>query len=100
SDGSAPYALMVFAGVLPWSYFSSLERYVHSLLSNEQTGQQLAEDDRERPPSSGMVESAPRRYRSRSACSAPKHRATQALGRAHGNATGPASNDDWCDRLR
>jgi len=38
---------MVFAGMLPWSYFSSLERYVHSLLSNEQTGQQLVEDDRE-----------------------------------------------------
>ena len=23
TDGSAPYALMVFAGILPWSFFSS-----------------------------------------------------------------------------
>ena len=36
SDGSAPYALMVSAGMLPWSFFSSaLSDACDSLLSNE-----------------------------------------------------------------
>ena len=36
SDGSAPYALMVFAGMLPWSFFSSaLSDASNSLLNNE-----------------------------------------------------------------
>jgi lipopolysaccharide transport system permease protein len=36
SDGSVPYALMVFAGMLPWSFFSSaLSDASNSLLNNE-----------------------------------------------------------------
>jgi len=36
SDGSDPYALMVSAGMLPWSFFSSaLSDACNSLLSNE-----------------------------------------------------------------
>jgi lipopolysaccharide transport system permease protein len=36
SDGTAPYALMVFAGMLPWSFFSSaLSDASNSLLNNE-----------------------------------------------------------------
>jgi lipopolysaccharide transport system permease protein len=35
SDGTAPYALMVFAGMLPWSFFaSSLSDASNSLISN------------------------------------------------------------------
>jgi lipopolysaccharide transport system permease protein len=35
SDGSAPYALMVFAGMLPWTFFSSaLSEASNSLISN------------------------------------------------------------------
>jgi lipopolysaccharide transport system permease protein len=36
SDGNTPYALMVFAGMLPWSFFSSaLSDASNSLLNNE-----------------------------------------------------------------
>jgi len=36
ADGSAPYALMVFAGILPWSFFSSgLSEASNSLVNNE-----------------------------------------------------------------
>jgi lipopolysaccharide transport system permease protein len=36
TDGSAPYALMVFAGILPWTFFStSLSEASNSLLNNE-----------------------------------------------------------------
>ena len=36
SDGTVPYALMVFAGMLPWSFFSSaLSDASNSLLNNE-----------------------------------------------------------------
>src|SRR6202167_4608883 len=36
TDGSAPYALMVFAGILPWSFFSSgLSEASNSLVNNE-----------------------------------------------------------------
>jgi lipopolysaccharide transport system permease protein len=36
TDGSAPYALMVFAGILPWSFFSSgLSEASSSLVNNE-----------------------------------------------------------------
>jgi len=36
ADGSAPYALMVFAGILPWSFFSSgLSEVSNSLVNNE-----------------------------------------------------------------
>jgi lipopolysaccharide transport system permease protein len=36
TDGSAPYALMVFAGILPWSFFSSgLSEVSNSLVNNE-----------------------------------------------------------------
>src|ERR1700749_414494 len=36
TDGNAPYALMVFAGVLPWSFFSSgLSDASNSLVNNE-----------------------------------------------------------------
>src|SRR5579862_357848 len=35
SDGTAPYALMVFAGMLPWSFFSTaLTDSSNSMLSN------------------------------------------------------------------
>src|SRR6201998_4537010 len=35
SDGTAPYALMVFAGMLPWTFFStSLSEASNSLVSN------------------------------------------------------------------
>ena len=35
SDGAAPYALMVFAGMLPWSFFSTaLTEASNSLISN------------------------------------------------------------------
>src|SRR5215472_935561 len=35
SDGTAPYALMVFAGMLPWSFFASaLSEASNSLLGN------------------------------------------------------------------
>src|SRR5579863_3638442 len=36
SDGSAPYALMVFAGMLPWTFFATgLAEASNSLISNE-----------------------------------------------------------------
>jgi lipopolysaccharide transport system permease protein len=36
ADGNAPYALMVFAGILPWSFFSTgLSEASNSLISNE-----------------------------------------------------------------
>src|ERR1700758_477653 len=36
SDGQAPYALMVFAGVLPWTFFSTgLSEASNSLINNE-----------------------------------------------------------------
>jgi lipopolysaccharide transport system permease protein len=36
TDGSAPYALMVFAGILPWTFFSSgLSEASNSLINNE-----------------------------------------------------------------
>src|SRR6516225_8474281 len=36
SDGTVPYALMVFAGMLPWTFFSSaLSDASNSLLNNE-----------------------------------------------------------------
>lgn len=36
TDGNAPYALMVFAGILPWSFFSSgLSEASNSLVNNE-----------------------------------------------------------------
>jgi lipopolysaccharide transport system permease protein len=36
TDGHAPYALMVFAGILPWSFFSSaLSEASNSLVNNE-----------------------------------------------------------------
>src|SRR6202789_1032330 len=36
SDGSAPYALMVSAGILPWTFFSTgLSEASNSLISNE-----------------------------------------------------------------
>lgn len=36
TDGNAPYALMVFAGILPWTFFSSaLSEASNSLLNNE-----------------------------------------------------------------
>src|ERR1700743_455231 len=36
TDGGAPYALMVFAGILPWSFFSSgLSEASNSLVNNE-----------------------------------------------------------------
>ena len=36
TDGSAPYALMVFAGILPWTFFSTgLSEASNSLISNE-----------------------------------------------------------------
>lgn len=36
TDGTAPYALMVFAGILPWSFFSSaLSEASNSLVNNE-----------------------------------------------------------------
>src|SRR6516164_4770066 len=36
ADGSAPYALMVFAGILPWTFFSSgLSEASNSLITNE-----------------------------------------------------------------
>jgi lipopolysaccharide transport system permease protein len=36
ADGSAPYALMVFAGILPWSFFASgLSDASNSLVNNE-----------------------------------------------------------------
>jgi lipopolysaccharide transport system permease protein len=36
TDGSAPYALMVFAGILPWSFFSAaLSEASNSLVNNE-----------------------------------------------------------------
>src|SRR6202158_5546506 len=35
SDGSAPYALMVFAGLLPWTFFAAgLAEASNSLLNN------------------------------------------------------------------
>src|ERR1700722_5497886 len=35
SDGSAPYALMVFAGMLPWTFFSTaLAEAANSLVNN------------------------------------------------------------------
>src|SRR5208283_268793 len=35
SDGTAPYALMVFAGMLPWTFFSTgLSEASNSLISN------------------------------------------------------------------
>lgn len=36
TDGSAPYALMVFAGILPWTFFSTgLSEASNSLINNE-----------------------------------------------------------------
>ncbi len=36
TDGNAPYALMVFAGILPWSFFSTgLSEASNSLINNE-----------------------------------------------------------------
>ena len=36
TDGNAPYALMVFAGILPWSFFSSgLSEAANSLINND-----------------------------------------------------------------
>jgi lipopolysaccharide transport system permease protein len=36
SDGNAPYALMVFAGILPWTFFSAgLSEASNSLINNE-----------------------------------------------------------------
>jgi lipopolysaccharide transport system permease protein len=36
TDGSAPYALMVFAGILPWTFFSTgLSEASNSLITNE-----------------------------------------------------------------
>ncbi len=36
SDGNAPYALMVFAGILPWTFFSNgLSEASNSLINNE-----------------------------------------------------------------
>jgi ABC-2 type transporter len=36
TDGNAPYALMVFAGILPWTFFASgLSEASNSLLNNE-----------------------------------------------------------------
>jgi lipopolysaccharide transport system permease protein len=36
TDGNAPYALMVFAGILPWTFFSTgLSDAANSLISNE-----------------------------------------------------------------
>ena len=36
TDGTAPYALMVFAGILPWSFFSTaLSEASNSLINNE-----------------------------------------------------------------
>src|SRR6202161_3815986 len=36
TDGDAPYALMVFAGILPWTFFSSgLSEASNSLINNE-----------------------------------------------------------------
>ncbi len=41
SDGSAPYALMVFAAMLPWSLFSSsLTESSNSLIDNAKLNQQ------------------------------------------------------------
>src|ERR1700722_13907986 len=35
TDGNSPYALMVFAGILPWSFFSaSLSEASNSLINN------------------------------------------------------------------
>src|SRR5216684_681216 len=37
TDGNAPYALMVFAGILPWTFFSSgLSEASNSLINSEQ----------------------------------------------------------------
>src|ERR1700691_5556182 len=36
TDGNAPYALMVFSGILPWTFFSSgLSEASNSLINNE-----------------------------------------------------------------
>src|ERR1035441_3332575 len=36
TDGNAPYALMVFAGILPWTFFSTgLSEASNSLINNE-----------------------------------------------------------------
>src|ERR1700726_4338325 len=36
ADGNAPYALMVFAGILPWTFFSTgLSEASNSLINNE-----------------------------------------------------------------
>src|ERR1700685_683622 len=36
ADGNAPYALMVFAGILPWSFFSTgLSEASNRLINNE-----------------------------------------------------------------
>src|SRR6266478_6495244 len=36
TDGDAPYALMVFAGILPWTFFSTgLSEASNSLINNE-----------------------------------------------------------------
>src|ERR1700686_5847071 len=36
TDGTVPYALMVFAGILPWTFFStSLSEASNSLINNE-----------------------------------------------------------------
>ena len=41
SDGSAPYALMVFAGMLPWTFFSTgLAEASNSLVNNANLDQQ------------------------------------------------------------
>jgi lipopolysaccharide transport system permease protein len=39
SDGSAPYARMVFAGMLPWSFFERLERCVQQPAQQRAPGQ-------------------------------------------------------------
>ena len=41
TDGNAPYALMVFAGILPWTFFSTgLSEASNSLINNDKPDQQ------------------------------------------------------------
>ena len=41
TDGNAPYALMVFAGILPWTFFSTgLSEASNSLINNDKLDQQ------------------------------------------------------------
>ena len=41
TDGNAPYALMVFAGILPWTFFSTgFSEASNSLINNDELDQQ------------------------------------------------------------